>query len=61
VLLLSVLQVLVLVLLRHPVQQMEVELHKLLVREYQEHGIDQRPYSLLGITEKRQPDLHKLF
>jgi hypothetical protein len=36
--------VLALLLLVHPAQQMVAEPHKLLVLEYQEHGIDQPPY-----------------
>jgi hypothetical protein len=36
--------VLALLLLVHPVQQMEAGQRKLLELEYQEHGIDQPPY-----------------
>jgi hypothetical protein len=35
---------LLLLVLQHPVQQMEAELHKLQAPEYQGHGIDQLPY-----------------
>jgi hypothetical protein len=47
--------------LRQLAQQMVVALHRQQVQAYPEFCIDQLPYSLPGITERRLLDRHKLF